>query len=154
MKMNPLRYSAPSRRHFVALLILCAAASSMSCSVLIDRAREQCATDQDCQKHGAAFAGSMCVDAVCRPDPTWSCIGSVTWPTPATTMATVTLNVQDLIAEKPISNVTARLCRKLDITCEKPIQQNLRADGAGVLTLELPTGFDGYAELVSPTMIP
>jgi hypothetical protein len=147
--MTPLRFTFFHSGPFLSLLLL--ALPSLSCSVLIERDREQCATDADCQKHGSAFP--FCIDSVCTPDPTWSCIGSVVWPRPPAGMATVTLVMQDLVLEKPITDVTARLCRKLDVTCSQPIAEGIRADAAGNLVVHVETGFDGYAELVSPKKI-
>ncbi|MEO8901957.1 MAG: hypothetical protein ABI488_08815 [Polyangiaceae bacterium] len=53
----------PTLRFKIALLAL--AASSASCSVLIDTKKEQCSLDADCELLGAAFAGSVCRFNVC-----------------------------------------------------------------------------------------
>jgi hypothetical protein len=125
------------------------------CSVWVDRGREQCSSDQDCQSRGEAFAGSTCQMSVCQPDPTWSCLGSVDWSPPAQSrLATVIIRVRDLVTEQPMLGVTARLCRKLDLTCSQPIGEDLVADQDGNLVMRVEAGFDGYAELRAKDKMP
>jgi hypothetical protein len=131
-----------------------AALLGASCSILIDAGRTQCSTDADCHHRGSAFAGSFCIDSVCRPDPTWSCLGSVVRPPLDPHRVSATLTLVDLITEEPLTNVDARLCRKLDITCEQPIQMGLRPDASGRLVVQADAGFDGYVELSSPGNTP
>jgi hypothetical protein len=133
------------------LAFAAAAIVSGSCSVLVEPGREQCSTDADCRMAGGPFADSVCREKVCRPNPVWACVGSVTWPRPSTSqMATVTLPITDLVNEMPVPGVPARVCRKLDVDCSDPLNIDLKSDDKGRLAVPLPAGFDGYVEIKAP----
>jgi hypothetical protein len=145
-----------SSRALIDLVVLLGAALPASaCTVLVDRNRQQCATDDDCRLRGEAFTGSTCVDSVCAPDPTWSCLG-VGDPPPAAESRryTVTIRVRDLVTEQPMPGVSGRLCRKLDLACSQPIGGEIQADQNGDLVTEVELGFDGYAELRAKDKMP
>jgi hypothetical protein len=99
----------------------------------------------------------MCKDSLCKlvssPDAAtntaWGCLGNVTWPDAGVGSVSVTMNTQDLITTKPIAGVVARLCRKLDTKCEQPILDGMQSDASGNLLLQVPLGFDGFAELTA-----
>jgi hypothetical protein len=141
---HDLRHAA--LRFLVGALALAPAA----CSVLVESDREQCATDSDCRARGPAFAGSVCLASLCQADPAWSCLGSVTWPATEPHQVTVTMTVRDLVTEMGTPDVAARLCRKLDLTCEDPVARDLHSDGNGEIVTEVEAGFDGYVELTAP----
>ena len=98
----------------------------------------------------------MCVDSVCQPNPTWRCLqgSAVAPPTREPRAATVIFRLRDLILEQPALGVTARLCRKLDYQCDKPLVSGMRGDADGNLTVEVGAGFDGYVELSAPDRLP
>lgn len=152
-EMGSAAWSRSSSSRVIALAILAGA----SCSVMVDQNRVQCATDGDCHARGTEFAGSICVDAVCqpKPDPTWGCLGSVTFPRPTGGPYTVTIFMRDLVTAMPIPGVTANLCEKLDTTCKAPISADIPTNAEGNLVLkDLRAGFDGYAELRAPGRMP
>jgi hypothetical protein len=120
-----------------------------ACSVLVDPNREQCSTDGDCRARGGAFADSICMASVCQPDPTWSCLGAVSWPEQPPHKVTVSLTVRDLVTETATADVAARLCRKLDLSCTEPVASDLRSDQDGSIVTEVDAGFDGYVELTA-----
>jgi len=66
---------------------------------------------------------------------------------------TVTMHVQDVLAGAPLPGVTAQLCRKLDLACEKPIRE-AESDGKGSFQIEVEGSFDGYVQLTSPSIAP
>src|SRR5262249_35763839 len=89
--------------HFFSLALAGAALAQISCSVIVEPNRQQCTVDADCQARGAAFAGSLCVDTVCTPDPdpAWSCLKSVSWPPPTVAQVTVTVKFRDIVTNAP-----------------------------------------------------
>jgi hypothetical protein len=113
-----------------------------------------CKTDQDCRDRGASFAGNVCIGAVCGPEPTWGCLGEV--PTPASGVGPfrVTLNVQDLVSQKPLAGVSARLCRKLDVNCEAPESATVISGDDGVVVFEVPGRFTGYVYFTRDDLSP
>lgn len=126
-----------------------------SCTLLIDSDRQQCSTDLECQKGDPATAGSVCVESVCQPNPTWACLGGDrTWPTLPTKPARITFQLQDLVTETPAVGVTARVCRKLDFDCNQPLAAGLVSDASGTLAVDVEVGFDGYVELTGRERLP
>jgi hypothetical protein len=123
------------------------ALAGMSCTVLVEPNRQQCAVDADCQARGAAFAGSHCIDSVCAPDPAWACVGSVSWPPPKVSRVTVTIQFRDIITNAPLTDVTVNVCRKFDYDCTQPIETGLHPPASGDLALQLDAGFDGFLEM-------
>jgi hypothetical protein len=71
----------------------------------------------------------------------------VVWPAAQNNTVTATLYLKDLITEEPVVGVSARLCKKLDTTCEQPVTVGLVSDSAGALVIQAQSGFDGYVEL-------
>ena len=131
-----------------------AALTQLSCSVLVDSNRVQCLTDGDCQAHG--FVDAVCDDtAVCRPNPTWACLGQVSWAAPTETRkVTVTIHIADLITEQPTPGVSARLCRKVDVMCTQPLGPDVTGDQDGNIIMSVDLGFDGYVELRAKDKMP
>lgn len=121
------------------------------CTILNDLDREQCATDADCRQRGGAFSEALCRDSVCVTDPTWGCLGNVTWPEPVGGgKVTAKLHLSDLLTTEPITDATARVCPKLDTDCERPTATDLTSDADGILAVELDKHFDGFLEISSP----
>lgn len=117
------------------------------CSVAVDSNRQQCTTDNDCSRRGAQFVGSVCAESICSEPSTWSCLGSVVWPTPQTSTVTATLYLKDLVTDEPVAGVSAKVCRKLDTACEQPVTTGLVSDASGALVIQAQAGFDGYVEI-------
>jgi hypothetical protein len=129
------------------------------CSAVVDSGRNQCATDLDCTERGGAFAGSKCVEKFCHSPNSdqagpWGCLGNVTWP--ATTPGThnVSVVVADIITNKPVAGLSARLCYKLDPTCLTPMVSDLVSDSEGRMGFTVPTGFDGFLESTGSEAFP
>jgi hypothetical protein len=132
------------------MLLVCLACTS--CSVLVDKDRVQCSVDLDCADRAA---GAVCVDSICQPDPVWGCLGNVPFPpAPAGGPYTVTIHLRDLITGGAIPGVTGRLCAQLDASCATPLGPEIEADAAGDLSLQVTAGFNGYAEMHAPGMMP
>jgi hypothetical protein len=145
-----------SSRALIDLTILVLVAlPATGCTVLVDRNRQQCTTDEDCRLRGEAFAGATCFEGVCAPDPTWACLGLGDGPAPADSRTfRVTIRIRDLVTEQPMPGVSGRLCRKLDVTCSQPVGGEIPADQNGDLLLDVEPGFDGYAELRAKDKMP
>ncbi len=60
--MRILQSRLDGRAFLLSVCVLCVGAA---CSVLVDTQRQQCATDDDCARHGAAYAGFVCLQSVC-----------------------------------------------------------------------------------------
>jgi hypothetical protein len=86
----------------------------------------------------------------------WRCLDAPPQPpaAPSQSRASVRFQACDSISEctTPVTNLTARLCDKLDIGCNTP-----RIDGVedrnGVIEVEVPTGssgFEGYLQVSTP----
>ena len=132
--------------------MLCLATSA--CSVAVDPDRVQCETNSDCSARGSAFAGSVCIESLCQPDPKWSCVGQ---PRPTATSSgpfQAPFLIQHLITQNPLTGVNATLCRKLDVTCDKILGGDILTDEAGKVSLAVTSGFDGYARFQSPEIAP
>lgn len=134
------------------------ASSVAACSVLVDSGREQCATDGDCQKRGGAFAKAICANAVCAMEPKWGCVGSVVWPTPPPVgstpeKVTAKVSLSNLLTSDVLVGASARVCGKLDPTCEFPLQSDVLSNADGVLAVQVTKFFDGYLEIKYPDMV-
>lgn len=142
-----------SSRAFLTLALVSVAGGG--CSVLVDQNRVQCLTNEDCTARGGDFTDSVCLETVCRPNPTWACLGDVSWTPPTESRKfNVTLHIRDLITDQPTQGVTAQVCLKLDVGCSQPILRNVIGDQDGNVTVPLDPGFDGYVELATKDTMP
>lgn len=138
-----------------------------ACSLILDTGTEQCMTDQDCLNRGAKFAGTQCLNKVCVAgdgavtdtgtssdafDPMWGCLGSVKPPTFPKPMVNVSVPLIDLVTQKPVTKIDAKVCGKADVSCTMPIGPVVQPSAQGILTFTLTAGFDGYIDMHS-TMI-
>jgi hypothetical protein len=138
------------------LLSLCLASSSVAfsaCSVVIDSDRVQCKADRDCTSRGPAYAGSVCTNSVCQPDPTWACLDGSNDDEVPTGTVHVAMTMKDLLNANPVTGVRLTLCAKLDGNCDFPLNQ-FQSNDQGQLDVELPVGFDGYFQTEGGGMYP
>jgi hypothetical protein len=168
------RYRSFEKYAMSAILALLGTGQS-SCSLLLDTSAQQCDVDGECTRRGGAFASTTCVNHVCvaRPpvdeggiastvdaggdgedldatvDPVWGCLGHVVMETPQTPTIKISIPFYDLITGQVITNITARTCAKIDVSCSNPLSASVEADAAGVVKLEVPARFDGYALVLS-----
>lgn len=149
-----------------------AIAGAAACSVLVPSELDQCSTDGDCTKRGAAWASSVCHQGACvvgsaradtgtsgtdadadaaeTPSGPWGCVGSVTWPLDSSGETYTIRNRVVDVSEKPVAGVTFVPCGKLDPECTKPAGSAVTTGADGIFTITVPRGFDGYLKLTAP----
>lgn len=155
------------RASFAPLSAIAAAACLVlpACTLLLQSDATQCSVTADCVKRGAAFAGAVCSDGLCRAGSAadagpWGCLGSTSAVAPAEAAVTVTMSFYDPVtpspgrAGKPLEGVSVRGCARLDVTCTRPVVGSVTSDAQGNAPLRLPGGFDGYLEISGPTIVP
>jgi hypothetical protein len=64
------------------------------------------------------------------------------------------MHLTDLISQGPVANVGARVCRKTDPNCNEPMTADLSSDASGIVTAQVPNGFDGYVEITPAGAMP
>jgi hypothetical protein len=138
------------RAAFIILMMVGAA----GCSLMVEPQRQQCQVDADCQNRNSDYPDAVCVQSVCQPNPAWSCLGEVMWPTPAPRKSSVVFRMRDLVTDAPVGGVTGRVCNKLDFDCARPLASGLISDAVGTLVFELDAGFDGFVEFGPPGRMP
>jgi len=143
----------PKRGNYLVGLIA-ALAGLPACSLVVDSNRVQCSTTNECIARGPEFAGSSCVDAVCVPEEKWRCLGVPTKAPLGPGPFHAPFVVQHLVTMDPLPGVSARLCRKIDVTCADPVSAVLQTDATGQVTFDVSPGFDGYAYFEGPDIIP
>jgi len=121
---------------------------------VVDSSRVQCSTTDDCIARGADFAGSTCVDSVCVPEEKWRCLDAPAKTSSEPGPFRAPFIVQHLITQEPLAGISARLCRKIDVTCANPVSDVLETDDSGEVTFDVNAGFDGYAYFEGPGIIP
>jgi hypothetical protein len=132
---------------------------STGCSLTVDASRAQCNTDSECNTGPGALAGGFCRDALCDVKPEWSCLNGAGQTDSAELLpgssqgVDIQLAAVDLVDQAPVSALPASLCRKLDLSCDTPIQR-LLSDSNGVYSLTLDADFDGYLQLEGPQVVP
>jgi len=130
-------------RSLFSLYLATISVAGSACSLTLESDRVQCRTDYDCAARGPTYAGFVCSNSMCGPDPTWSCLDETSAEAPPSGTVHVALTTEDLLSKKPIPGVRLTLCAKLDANCLLPIAQ-YQSDQAGQLDVEMPAGFDGY----------
>jgi hypothetical protein len=59
----------------------------------------------------------------------------------------------DFIEQSPVtSGFFVRPCSKMDVTCASPLTPPASPDQNGIATITVPSGFDGYAEVISDSV--
>jgi hypothetical protein len=142
--------AAAARTTSSLLLLITIVSINGSCSLLVEPDRQQCAIDDDCKLLGGDLSDAVCIESVCQANPTWSCLGTGSWPTPEQRKMSVIFRIGDLVTEQPAPGVSARLCHKLDFGCSQPIAGGMISDAGGNLPIQVDPGFDGYVELTPP----
>jgi len=165
------RYLDPvpqSRRLFPPLAVLSTFALVSwlaGCTVLVDANRPQCSTDADCTSRGAAFANAVCKAGMCedgqasqggqggqaaQADPRFDCDAA----SPGEGAGyKLTMHLQDAVSSTPLPGILAQRCRKLDLTCDNPIDMTT-ADANGGVAMQVEAGFDGYVQLTGTKIAP
>lgn len=138
---------------FQGLLAICGASSA--CSMVVDAERVQCTTDADCTRRKGDFVGSVCVDSVCKTNPTWQCLDEPPSGESLTGEIHLSTRVVSMGAKQPLTGITVALCAKLDVTCLDP-QSTFTSGSMGELDIVMRAGFDGYLKAegqgLSPTL--
>ena len=145
-----------------SLAIVFASLPIGACSLLLDTSKEQCSIDEDCAHFGASL---KCVNRTCQQgdltdsqspdvqadttpvDPVWGCLGNVVTPMPKKPKVAVSVPLIQLLTKKPVTDVSALVCAKIDVNCSSPLAQTV-PDMNGVLKLTLDAGFDGFVIIV------
>jgi hypothetical protein len=123
-------------------------AGSMTCPPQCDRDYPGGVADyapwSDCTQKDCA--------ASCQAGRVWECLDSaIRWPRPKgnVTEVTFSLNVVDILSEKPFAAAKVKACGKLDQHCDNPLDEDT-TDAAGMVSLTVPVsnvGFDGYVDI-------
>lgn len=147
--MIAVHHSSASKRS--AWLATVLAGLALSCSLSVDAGREQCRTDGDCQRRGGVFSASVCVDSVCSVPERWACLPE---GIASTSMGrgpfTVHVPLVSVLTQKPVADVTAQVCAKIDSACIAPLGEAVKSDELGILTLNIEADFDGFLKLEHP----
>lgn len=114
------------------------------CTVALQTPAEQCTEDADCVALGEDFDGTVCIDRVCQPT-AWVCVDQLE-PLPANQDFEATIQLFDLLGNKPITDATVRLCQKLDPQCSAPVE-TLTPDEDGIVSTTVKTSFRGYFDV-------
>jgi hypothetical protein len=155
-QLGPKRFHPAS--HASALVLLASAA----CNALYPVGEAQCSVDADCAARGSAFAGTVCVDEVCKAKETadaaaagpWDCLGQVAWPSSGPATHTLRVRVVDVLTGAPPKGATVRVCSKLDVPCASPLASTASVDDTGLVTAGVAAGFDGYLEISGTDVTP
>jgi hypothetical protein len=79
-------------------------------------------------------------------DPRWACLGHVQYPEASTALEALTIPYINLLSNHPIPGIRAQACLKLDPTCDDPVSDAGVTNEAGLVTLSVPSGYDGYIQ--------
>ncbi len=124
----------------------------LSCSLLIEKERQQCVTDKDCEAYGPEFAGGICLDTVCSPDPKWACAENPEIPEPQGAIDS-TLTIMNVVDFQLVPDIHVRLCGTLDLSCRNPLGEGISGPSGQVL-FRVPEGFGGYLVLEGDAIEP
>lgn len=133
--------------------------SIAGCSLTTDPRRQQCVKDEDCGAHASELGESTCVNSWCEPEPAWSCLAQSIQANAEAGRFEATLRAEDMVTQQPLSGVTARLCRKLDVSCDDARRGEAVTDGKGKVQFEVDVeggdrGFTGYVQFTRNDLMP
>jgi hypothetical protein len=74
----------------------------------------------------------------------WSCLGHVTYPAPTDAQVTLTVPYTQYLGAAPIPGLRAQACIRMDPTCSVPIGDASFTNDAGLVSFQVPSGYDGY----------
>ena len=80
----------------------------------------------------------------------WSCLDDPAPVASTAPMLTQKLHLYDVTASnmaKPIANLSARACPRIDFECATPMSDVATSDAGGIVSLSVPNGFNGYYEV-------
>jgi hypothetical protein len=85
-------------------------------------------------------------------DPIWGCLGHVTPGPPQPGLVNVSLPFYDLVGMMTLTGLGVRACPALDANCGRPVNTGIAiADAMGLATFQVPSGFDGYGQVIELT---
>lgn len=128
------------------------------CSLALDASEVQCTVAADCTARG--FVGAACVDSACIVDPNpvdprWACIGNIPEPVEQPGVTHIYRQaINDVVDELPPEGLTVKLCQTVDIACASPLIADVPVAADGTVEVEVPSGFEGYLDLVSDETMP
>jgi len=108
----------------------------------------QCAADHPCALSTDACFKAQCAAAsdvqsfICSAPP-------VTGASAANSVVPVTMHVQEIVSQAPPRGLVATACRTSDLTCADPVATWIDNRTSGDVVLQLPSGFDGFLQIVS-----
>lgn len=125
-----------------------------SCTVIVKTDKVQCTQDSDCRSRGPDFENTVCSGSLCQdpPDPTWACIGRVPEPV-AGASYDAAIRVLDLIAQKPPSAGSVKLCNTFDPACAGPIL-GVAVPPDGIVKSTVSSSFKGFFLIETPNLRP
>jgi hypothetical protein len=97
----------------------------------------------------ALIQGAAGACAAACPTPSWTCLGSVGWPSATSPSVTARFKVSDYETGKGVPDVSVRACGQLDTECATALGTGT-VDAGGVVTLTVVAPFGGYVELSAP----
>jgi hypothetical protein len=133
--------------------IVCVLTFQSACSFLVDSERVQCSQDLDCVNRGESFVGSVCLENLCKPNPSWACLATKRVPDGPGPYKVTVPGAADVVSQQPIPGATIRVCRKLDVTCSNPVSSQTITSSQGV-TFTLENGFSGYLQAEAENYLP
>jgi hypothetical protein len=116
-------------------------------------------SDFDCTLRGGEFAGSVCIDSWCEPEPTWGCLDAPVTLNGENGPFPITFHIQDIRLQEPLAGVQARLCRKGDLDCNDPQGGVVTSDDRGVVRFAVEAtdpalGFTGFVLFTRADLVP
>jgi hypothetical protein len=137
------------RYRLLPCCVLCAIAGNAGCTEL--------APGSDTLQIAPAPLGAAGAGAEQPPvDPKWACLGKSASPSAVALRPTVgfSLGLNDPATQATPPGASMRACNRFDIDCAAPVQGPAAPAADGLMHLELPQGFAGFLEIMSPAIIP
>jgi hypothetical protein len=163
-------------------LVLLACAASMGCSLMIDADRQQCASNSDCEASSpgsACSSAGICENAtsgmggasgsggagpssggnnnISPDDPMWGCTRTGGLPKPPDDpdpTLEVSMKLTNVVGGVVGETVTARLCKKLEPTCNPPLDTQESDENDVVTFRNIPKNLSAFVWFTSPSTTP
>jgi hypothetical protein len=136
--------------------LVCMAACTLSCSVLVDTKTKQCSVDADCTTLGTAFTDTVCdtQQNVCVPG-VKGALGCVEAPNSSNSTVVLSFDIEFLTAPKEPKPTVIRVCGgSADFQCDAPIGDAVTVAYGEVAAVPVPTGYQGVIEVKNPDALP